>query len=98
MAVPPVIQPPQENPMTIDATAPIATPCSRRVRDSPRRIDGPCMALAFRSEECARRAARTRALTAPEPNGGAIFDIVPTDGTRLPTVRSGEVFRHSAFP
>ena len=35
--------------------------------------------LAFRSEECARRAARTRALTALGPNGGAIFDIVPTE-------------------
>ena len=30
-AVPPVIQPPQENPTTIDATAPMAAPCSRRL-------------------------------------------------------------------
>src|ERR1700732_4260740 len=44
-AVLPVTQPPQENPMAIDATAPIAIPCRRRVRDSPRRIDGTCMAF-----------------------------------------------------
>jgi hypothetical protein len=40
-------QPPQENPMTMDATAPIAIPCRRRVRDSPRRIDGTCMVYPF---------------------------------------------------
>ena len=34
-----------ENPMTIDATAPITIPCIRRVRDLPRRIDGTCMAF-----------------------------------------------------
>ena len=48
LAVPPVIQPPQENPMTIDAMAPVAIPWRRRVRDSPRRIEGTCMAFAFR--------------------------------------------------
>jgi len=31
--------------MTIDATAPIAIPWRRRVRDSPRRIEGTCMAF-----------------------------------------------------
>jgi hypothetical protein len=35
--------PPKENPMTIDATAPIAIPSRRRVRDSPWRIDGICI-------------------------------------------------------
>jgi len=45
-----VIQPPQENPIAIDAIAPIAIPCRRRVRDSPWRIDGARIALAFRSE------------------------------------------------
>jgi len=50
LAVAPVTHPPQENPMTIDATAPIAIPCRRRVRDSPWRIDGDRIALAFRSE------------------------------------------------
>ena len=40
LALPPVIQPPQENPMTTDATAPTAIPCSRRVLDSPRRHFG----------------------------------------------------------
>jgi len=48
LALLPVIQPPQENPMTTDATAPTAIPCRRRVRDSPLRIEGSCMALAFR--------------------------------------------------
>src|SRR5271155_343245 len=42
-----VIQPPHENPITMDATAPTATPCRRRVRDSPRSIEGTCMAFAF---------------------------------------------------
>ena len=42
-AVAPVTHPPQENPMTIDATAPMTIPCIRRVRDSARRIDGTCI-------------------------------------------------------
>ncbi|MGB8630687.1 MAG: hypothetical protein WCD69_15070, partial [Xanthobacteraceae bacterium] len=54
-----VTQPPQVNPMTIDATAPIATPCRRRVRDSPRRIEGTCMAFAFRKRDV-RRTRRAR--------------------------------------
>jgi hypothetical protein len=35
---------------------------------------------------------RTRAQTVPEPKRGSIFGvgIVPTDGTRLPIVGSGE--------
>jgi hypothetical protein len=62
IAVPPVIQPPQENPITIDATAPIAIPCSRRVRDSPRRIEGICMAFAFSIRGvCAARASAAAA-------------------------------------
>jgi hypothetical protein len=36
---------PREAEAEIDATAPIAIPCRRRVRDSPRRIDGTCMAF-----------------------------------------------------
>ena len=47
LAVPPVTQPPQENPMAIDATAPIAIPCRRRVRDSPCSIEGTCMVFPF---------------------------------------------------
>jgi hypothetical protein len=40
LPVPPVTHPPQENPITIDATAPITIPCRRRVSDSPKKIDG----------------------------------------------------------
>ena len=47
LALPPVIQPPQENPMTTDATAPTAIPCSKRVLDSPSRIEGTCMAFSL---------------------------------------------------
>jgi hypothetical protein len=57
------------------------------------------MALAFRSEGRALRAAqqrRTRALTVPEPNVALLLGIVPTDGTRLPIVGSGE-FGMSTF-
>ena len=66
LAVLPVTQPPQENPMTIDATAPIAIPCRRRVRDSPFRIEGTCMAWAFdvRDEPHASVRQRRQVLTA----------------------------------
>src|SRR5438046_2341003 len=87
MALPPVIQPPQENPITIDATAPIAIPCRRRVRDSPRRIEGTCMAFApfdQRDVRCAQRAQqRTRALTVPEPNVALLFEWVSCLPTAL---------------
>src|ERR1700738_3135064 len=55
LAVLPVTHPPQENPITKVARTPIAIPCSRRERDSPDRIDGTCMASAFRSEGARRR-------------------------------------------
>jgi hypothetical protein len=54
MGVPPVTHPPQENPMTIDATAPIAIPCGRRVRDSPCRIEGTCMAFGLSFMLCSK--------------------------------------------
>jgi hypothetical protein len=50
LAVPPVTDPPQENPMIRVATTPKAIPCSRRARDSPCRIDGISRAFAFQCE------------------------------------------------
>ena len=50
-----VTHPPKENPMTIDATAPIAIPCRRRVRNSPWRIDGTCVVLSPSIRGCAAR-------------------------------------------
>src|SRR6516225_3554771 len=46
-AVLPSVHPPQLNPIIIVATAPTAAPCSRRVSDSPRRIEGSCMVVPF---------------------------------------------------
>src|SRR5439155_20288823 len=46
-AVLPSDQPPQLKPTTIVASAPAAAPCSRRVSDSPCRIEGACMAFPF---------------------------------------------------
>jgi hypothetical protein len=45
LAVLPVTQPPQENPMIVEATAPIAIPWRRQIPDSPRSIERTCMAL-----------------------------------------------------
>ena len=78
LAVPPVTQPPQENPITIDATAPIAIPCRRRVRDSPCRIEGTCMAfgLSIRGMCAARASATTSSvLNAAEPNA-TVFGVL----------------------
>jgi hypothetical protein len=63
-----VTQPPQVNPMTIDATAPIATPCRRRVRDSPRRIEGTCMACLSKEGRAPHAA---RATTEADANNSA---------------------------
>jgi hypothetical protein len=64
-----------ENPMTIDATAPIAIPCRRRVRDSPRRIDGTCMAfsLSMRRTCAARPHAQLRRRMLITPPNTALF-------------------------
>jgi hypothetical protein len=66
LAVPPVTHPPQENPMIRVATTPRAVPCSRRVRDSPCRIDGTSMAFAFPCEE-ARHKPRRRMFISSNP-------------------------------
>ena len=63
LAVAPVTHPPQENPMTIDATAPITIPCRRRVRDSPRRIDGTCMGFVPSTRGAQRTQQRRPVLT-----------------------------------
>src|SRR5271169_7048852 len=84
MALPPVIQPPQENPITIDATAPVAIPCRRRVRDSPRRIEGTCMAFAPHAARAATEAGAHS--TRAERNSNLRF-IVPADGTCAATWR-----------
>jgi len=46
--------------------------------------------LAFRSEERARRAATDAGADGTRAERDSIFRIVPTDGTRLPIVGSGE--------
>src|SRR5690348_2255499 len=46
-AVLPSVHPPQLKPTIIVATAPAAAPCSRRVSESPRRIEGSCMVAPF---------------------------------------------------
>ena len=58
LALPPIIQPPQENPMTTDATAPTAIPCSKRVsvaQQNSRSLHGFCLSM--------RGRARTRRAT-----------------------------------
>src|SRR5437868_3963801 len=52
--------------MKIVATAPMVIPCSRRLRDSPRRIRGACMGFAFQYEEAAQHARAHRRLTEPD--------------------------------
>src|ERR1700722_14390423 len=57
LAVALVTHPPHETPTAIEATAPIAIPCRRRVRDSARSIDGTCMVpRSWHPEETARNA------------------------------------------
>src|ERR1700748_1768346 len=47
LAVPPVTQPPQINPIAIVATAPKAIPCRTRVRASPCKISGTLIVFSF---------------------------------------------------
>src|ERR1043166_1036076 len=78
LAVPPVTQPPQTNPIVIAATAPKAIPWSKRVRASPCRIAGIRMACSFVG---AWRRVKRRRRWASALREGSAYQIAPSDGT-----------------
>jgi hypothetical protein len=96
LAVPPVTQPPQINPIPIAATAPKAIPWRKRVRASPCKIAGILMTVSFVCEHKRIRSTADAACIRAWQKYLA-YEIAPADGTLAAAATTSSDFGRHRF-